>query len=97
MPVGDRRSGGPPSSSRHSFAGSVQSRTAGSNCVANEVGTSVFTTLAPGNYQVHALYTGGNAGRAIYDVVTNLNVQPSPFPPPEPDPCGGLPAYFCYG
>ncbi len=62
-----------------SFAGSVQSRTAGSNCVANEVGTSVFTTLDPGNYQVHALYTGGNAGRAIYDVVTNLDVQPSPF------------------
>ena len=28
-----------------SFAGSVQSRTAGSNCVANEVGTSAFTTL----------------------------------------------------
>jgi hypothetical protein len=83
-----------------SFVAGTYSRSAGSNCVANEVGTSTFTNLPPGNYQVHAGYYAGNTGQyVVTDVVANLQVSPPPYQPPvDPDPCGGLPAYFCgYG
>jgi hypothetical protein len=67
-----------------SFVTGLQTARAHSNCVVNEQGTSMFTFLGPGHYQVQASYTSGYTGRYIAsDVVTNIDVQPSPFPPPD--------------
>jgi hypothetical protein len=79
-------------------AGSILTRAAGSNCVVAEEGTSLFTYLAPGNYQVRANYFAGNSAQFVFgDVVTNIQVQPQPYAPPpvDPDPCSGLPAFLC--
>jgi hypothetical protein len=74
--------------------------TARSNCVVNENGPFFFT-LPPGNYRIVANYFPGNYFRLVSDVVANLDVLPAPPPPPppplDPNPCGGLPAYFCDG
>lgn len=75
-----------------SFVTSVQTAAAHSNCVVNEQGTSTFTFLGPGHYQVQASYTSGYSGRYIAgDVVTNIDVQPSPFPPPDAGGGGSCP------
>jgi hypothetical protein len=58
-------------------------RAARSNCVVNEEGPFTFT-LPPGNYRIQANYFPGNNPRLVTDVVTNIDVLPSPPPPPPP-------------
>jgi hypothetical protein len=80
------------------FGGSITTRAARSNCVVNEEGTSLFTFLAPGNYQVRAQYITGNSNQFVLgDVVTNLQVLPQP-PAPDPAPYEPPPCYdfYCY-
>jgi hypothetical protein len=80
------------------FAGAIQTRAARSNCVVNEEGNTLFTFLAPGNYQVRASYVAGNSNQFVFgDPVTNLQVLPQP-PAPDPVPYEPPPCYdfYCY-